>query len=749
MERLFSRGEAPPSSGATGPVPSPDDVIWQTVLNGSPAPAVPGGRREARMPATLTVPATAPTMLRSRRRQRANAEALGEHRPVPIAPAEPVEAVQPTRRSEPTPTVAPTPPVATTLPTPTAAPAATAAPPAPTPTAAPAALVDPTPGVVPPSAPLQEQAPAPAATPPATTDNDGALAVLEAFAAMSRPNAPVHLAAASAPPPAAPIEPAAPVAVDPPLPDPEPDPEPEPQPEPEAQTPQERAMALAARLGLAYVDLTEFAVDPTVVSLIPDQMCRRHIVLPISRVGDRLMVVVSDPANVVVLDDVAAVVRMPIVPAVAEPEAILAAIDRHHRMDSEMEELASAFEGGADDDVWVQDVGDTAAADEGPIIRFVNVLISQAIIDRASDIHIEPGRDELRVRYRIDGVLATVQRVPRSMIPGVISRLKVMAELDIGERRKPQDGRISVVHSGRTVDLRVATLPTVWGEKVVARVLDSPVASLNLSDLGMLERNMGVFQASFSKPYGMILVTGPTGSGKSTTLYTTLATISKPTVNVITVEDPVEYRMPGINQVQVNSKAGLTFAAALRSILRSDPDVILIGEIRDEETAKIAIESSLTGHLVLSTLHTNDAPSSVTRLIEMGVEPFLVGSALDSVVAQRLARRLCGKCKAESVATATELAILGVPLDPRTGPPRVYRAVGCSQCSKTGYRGRIALHEVMAVDDEIERLAVANAPTAQIAAHAEAQGMMRLRMDGWSKALLGHTTIDEILRVTV
>lgn len=524
-------------------------------------------------------------------------------------------------------------------------------------------------------------------------------------------------------------------------------PEPTPEPKPEPTTPREAAIALAARLGLAYVDLTEFAVDASVVSLVPDSMARRNVALPISRAGDRIVVALADPGNVVVLDDVAAVVRAPIVSVVAEPEAILAAIDRYHRVDSEVEELTSAFAAPeAESDPWTQDVGDQGT-DEAPIIRFVNLIISQAITDRASDIHIEPGRDDLRVRYRIDGVLTTVQRVPRSMIPGVISRLKVMAELDIGERRRPQDGRISVSHSGRTVDLRVATLPTVWGEKVVARVLDSPVASLQLADLNMLERNMGVFSESFSKPYGMILVTGPTGSGKSTTLYTTLATISKPTVNVITVEDPVEYRMPGINQVQVNTKAGMTFAAALRSILRSDPDVILIGEIRDEETAKIAIESSLTGHLVLSTLHTNDAPSSVTRLIEMGVEPFLVGSALDSVVAQRLARRLCGRCKEEVQATETELRVLGLPI---TGElPLVHRPVGCPQCSNTGYRGRIALHEVMGVDDEIERLASRNAPAAEIARYAEATGMTRLRGDGWAKVLLGHTSIEEILRVTL
>lgn len=532
-------------------------------------------------------------------------------------------------------------------------------------------------------------------------------------------------------------------------PEPEPYLEPEPEPEPEPATPRERAVALAARLGLAYVDLTEFVVDASVVGRIPDNMARRNIALPISRAGDRIMVALADPENVVVLDDIAAILRAPIVAVVAEPEAILAAIDRYHRVDSEVEELTSAFAGGAEveADPWSQDVGDQGT-DEAPIIRFVNLIISQAITDRASDIHIEPMRDELRVRYRIDGVLTTVQRVPHSMIRGVISRLKVMAELDIGERRKPQDGRISVSHSGRNIDLRVATLPTVWGEKVVARVLDSPVASLKLADLAMLDRNMEVFSNSFSKPYGMILVTGPTGSGKSTTLYTTLATISKPTVNVITVEDPVEYRMPGINQVQVNTKAGMTFAAALRSILRSDPDIILIGEIRDEETAKIAIESSLTGHLVLSTLHTNDAPSSVTRLIEMGVEPFLVGSALDSVVAQRLARRLCARCKQESVATETELRILGLPYE-GVEPPVVHRPIGCPQCSNTGYRGRIALHEVMGVDDEIERLASRNAPAAEIAAHAEANGMTRLRGDGWAKVLLGHTSIEEILRVTL
>jgi type IV pilus assembly protein PilB len=380
-------------------------------------------------------------------------------------------------------------------------------------------------------------------------------------------------------------------------------------------------------------------------------------------------------------------------------------------------------------------------------VRFVNLLISQGIQDLASDIHIEPAEYDMGVRYRIDGVMHEMQRAPKNIQNGVTSRLKIMADIDIAERRKPQDGRMSVSHGGRKIDLRVATLPTVWGEKVVMRILDSSGSGMSMQDLSLQPRNLEAYQSSYSKPYGMILVTGPTGSGKSTTLYTTLHAVSRPEINVITVEDPVEYRMKGINQVQVNPKAGLTFASALRSILRSDPDVVLIGEIRDHETAQIAIEASLTGHLVLSTLHTNDAPSAVTRLIEMDIEPFLVGSALDCVVAQRLARRLCERCKEPYEHDAEELANLRFGFDPDASAPTLYRPVGCTTCSRTGYRGRIAVHEVMLVTEEIERLAVSRASSAEIGKTAREQGMLSLREDGWAKVQLGHTSVEEILRV--
>ena len=339
-----------------------------------------------------------------------------------------------------------------------------------------------------------------------------------------------------------------------------------------------------------------------------------------------------------------------------------------------------------------------------------------------------------------------MQSAPKSIQNGVTSRLKIMSDIDIAERRKPQDGRMSVVHGGRQIDLRVATLPTVWGEKVVMRILDNSNTSMTLRDLNLLERNAKAFETAYSKPYGMILVTGPTGSGKSTTLYTTLNEVSRPEINVITVEDPVEYRMRGINQVQVNPKAGLTFASALRSILRSDPDVVLLGEIRDHETAQIAIEAALTGHLVLSTLHTNDAPSAVTRLVEMDIEPFLVGSALDCVVAQRLARRLCERCKARKELSDEDLRRLNVQPD-ADELPTVFQPVGCTFCSNTGFRGRLALHEVMTVTEEIERLAVSRASSAEIERVARAQGMLTLREDGWEKVKLGVTSIEEILRV--
>ena len=507
------------------------------------------------------------------------------------------------------------------------------------------------------------------------------------------------------------------------------------------------ASARAAQAGLPFVELLEYPVDRTAVSLVPASLCRRHEVLPIALTEDSLTLAMVDPGNVFAIDDVRAATRLQIHLAVAERADLISAIDRFHRADGELNELTTELEQESSGTDLALAGQAEPQQDDAPIVRFVNLLISQAIQDRASDIHIEPAERQLNVRYRIDGVLHEMQQAPKSVQNGVISRLKIMSDIDIAERRKPQDGRMSVSHGGRKIDLRVATLPTVWGEKVVMRILDNAESNMALSDLAMLDYNMTSYKASFSKPYGMILVTGPTGSGKSTTLYTTLHAVARPEINVITVEDPVEYRMPGINQVQVNPKAGLTFASALRSILRSDPDVVLLGEIRDHETAQIAIEAALTGHLVLSTLHTNNAPSAVTRLTEMDIEPFLVGSALDAVVAQRLARRLCERCKEAYHHDAQELVNLRVGFDPSQPIPTLFRPVGCQTCSGTGYKGRIAVHEVMLVTEEIERLAVDRASAAEIARTARSQGMIPLREDGWAKAQMGLTSIEEILRV--
>jgi type IV pilus assembly protein PilB len=503
--------------------------------------------------------------------------------------------------------------------------------------------------------------------------------------------------------------------------------------------------ALAQQIGMDFVDLTDFPVDGSAVSRVSDAVCRRHTALPIGYDDGRLVVAMADPANVFGLDDMRSLSGMEIKPVVATKADVLAAINRYHRGDAELDDLTIAMEAGHDDDIELNSVKEVV--EDAPIVKFVNLLITQAIQDRASDIHIEPTERDLRVRFRIDGVLHEVMRSPKTITAGVTSRLKIMADINIAERRIPQDGRLSVNANGKKIDLRVATLPTVWGEKIVMRVLDNSTAMLKLSDLGFSDPNYDVYSKSFVKPYGMILVTGPTGSGKSTTLYATLNIVSKPEVNVITVEDPVEYRLPGINQVQVNVKAGLTFSAALRSILRSDPDIVLLGEIRDGETAHIAIEAALTGHLVLSTLHTNDAPSAVVRLTEMGIEPFLVGSALDCVLAQRLARKLCPKCREEYSMSPAQLRENRFPWQDGQPLPTLYRPVGCSACSKTGYKGRLALHEVMAVSEDIERMTVERASTLAIGKIAIEQGMITLRHDGLLKVMAGVTSLEEIYRV--
>ena len=504
--------------------------------------------------------------------------------------------------------------------------------------------------------------------------------------------------------------------------------------------------ALATQIGLRFVDLSEFAVDGSAVGRVPGPVCRRHSAIPIGFEDGRLLVAMADPANVFAVDDIRSLTGLDVKPVVATRGDVAAAIDRYYRADSDLDDLTSALDAQDDEDDLskVKEI-----VEDAPIVKYVNLLITQAIQDRASDIHLEPSENDLRVRFRIDGVLHEVMRSPKAIQSGVISRLKIMADINIAERRIPQDGRLSVNAHGKKVDLRVATLPTVWGEKVVMRILDNSTAMLDLSDLGFTEDNYERYSRSFTKPYGMILVTGPTGSGKSTTLYATLNIVSRPEVNVITVEDPVEYRLPGINQVQTNNKAGLTFASALRSILRSDPDIVLIGEIRDHETGQIAVEAALTGHLVLSTLHTNDAPSAITRLTEMGIEPFLVGSALDAVLAQRLARRLCKKCKQAYTPTPESLVASSFPWQDGEDLPELFRPVGCSVCAKTGYKGRLALHEVMLISEEVERLAVERASATVIEQVAKAEGMRTLRQDGLAKVLAGTTSLDEILRVVV
>jgi type IV pilus assembly protein PilB len=504
--------------------------------------------------------------------------------------------------------------------------------------------------------------------------------------------------------------------------------------------------ALAKHLGLEFVDLADRPIDPIAGGLVSEALCRRYGIIPLAiDAAGVVILAMTDPANVVALDDVRSVTGRAVRPVIATRADIVAAIDRMARMSSSVEDIADEMHGG--DDEAFEIAGLQTAVDDAPIVRFVNALINQAVADRASDIHIEPQEHDLRVRYRVDGVLHEITTQHRKVTAAIVSRLKIMADLDIAERRIPQDGRISIKAGGKPVDIRMSTLPTVYGEKVVMRILDKSSIMLELSDLGFLEHNYDRFERGFRKPYGMILVTGPTGSGKSTTLYATLNVINRPEVNIVTVEDPVEYRLAGVNQVQVNPKAGLTFAGALRSILRQDPDVVLVGEMRDHETAQIGMEAALTGHMVLSTLHTNDAPSAVTRLAEMGIDPFLVGSAVDVVVAQRLARKLCTKCKAPHQPDPAELVAAGLPLTAQDSLPTLYTAVGCSACARTGYRGRLAVHEVMTVSEEIERMIVQRASTDDIAHAAREQGMRSLREDGLAKVLMGLTTLEEVARV--
>ncbi len=510
-------------------------------------------------------------------------------------------------------------------------------------------------------------------------------------------------------------------------------------------TEMELVEASADAQGINSVDLVGYPLDAGAMAKIPLPLVIRHRLLGIGISNDELIVAVSDPSDVVAMDDIRAATGMNVVPVVAARSELRKLIDRMKRETTDLADIAGTFHTEEDSD---SAVGFDAGAD-APIVRYVNSLIEQAIQNRASDLHLEPTEHDLRVRFRIDGVLHEIDRVPSAVQSPLISRLKIMASVDITEKRVPQNGRITVRLDRHKVDLRLATLPTVWGEKIVLRVLDTGGIDLELKKLGFSGSTYERYSKSFTKPHGMVLVTGPTGSGKSTTLYATLAEISKPEVNIITVEDPVEYRLAGVNQVQVNHKAGLTFAAVLPAILRSDPDVVLIGEIRDRATAQLAVEAALTGHLVLSTLHTNDAPSAVTRLIEMGIEPFLVGSSMDCVLAQRLSRRLCEWCKEPSAPSEEELTALNWPVASVPLPEKLWRPVGCRSCGQTGYRGRLAVNEVMPISEEIERMAVTHASATEIHRVAVAEGMTTLREDGLLKASAGLTTVEEIFRVTV
>jgi len=505
------------------------------------------------------------------------------------------------------------------------------------------------------------------------------------------------------------------------------------------------AQAVADQMGLVFVDLGTYDIDPNAATNLSSELARRYTVLPVKIQDGELVVAMSDPANIFAIDDLRIVTGYEIRPVVAAENDLLAAIEKFSASQQNVGDMVDNLE----DSIGAEEEIDEELEDgESDISKLMNLIITEAIRQGAGDIYIEPYEKEMRVRYRIDGVCQEVFKSPKSKHRQLISRLKISSGMDIAERRQPQDGRFGVVLDGKSIDFRVAVLPIVNGEMAVLRLLRKDSIMMSLEDLGFLEQPLERLMDSLSLPYGAILVTGPTGSGKSTTLYAAINKTNDIGTNLITVEDPVEYRLAGLSQVQVHERAGLTFAAALRSILRQDPDTVMIGEIRDKETGTIAIEAALTGHLVLSTLHTNDAPSAITRLTEMGIEPFLTASAITCVLAQRLARRLCKSCKEEYLPEEDALRRVGFPFEPGR-IPKLYRAVGCKKCNGIGYKGRMGVHEVMTMSETLERMAVENASTDEVKRQAIAEGMRTLRDDGFAKVLLGQTSIEEILRVVV
>jgi type IV pilus assembly protein PilB len=511
------------------------------------------------------------------------------------------------------------------------------------------------------------------------------------------------------------------------------------------------ARILAQRYHLPLVDLHEVGVDSSAAATVPTHVLERVVALPYALDEGRLKVALAEPQNIHAIDELRLATPYPLDLAVASRDDILAEIKRRVRA-SELSGTQAIIEAefGEDeiDDLEVDD-----GISDAPLVRLVNSVLFQAAEDGASDVHFEPHEDALVVRFRIDGVLQEMQRIPKRMAAGVTTRLKVLAKLDIAERRKPQDGRISVnaAAAGRVLDIRVATLPTVEGEKLTMRLLDKSKKPPTLEQLGLSEEMREVISGLIKRPTGAMLVTGPTGSGKSTTLFAALNQINRPEINIITVEDPVEYRLAGVNQIQINTRAGLTFASALRSILRSDPDVVMVGEIRDGETAKISIEAALTGHFVLSTLHTNDAPGALTRLNEMGVEPFLTGAAVSGVIAQRLARKLCSHCCEMYSPSSEELmqARVSPAVAAASDGMTFYRKRGCPRCGQSGYRGRIGIFQLLVMTEELQNLAASNARREEIERAAVTAGMRTMWDDGMAKVAAGLTSVEEIARVTV
>lgn len=503
----------------------------------------------------------------------------------------------------------------------------------------------------------------------------------------------------------------------------------------------DRAMAL--QMGMGVFNAKD-GVDPSVAALIDEKTARRYQAIPVRFDADGMLVVAMvDPTNLQGIDDLQIVSGHTIRPARATKEEVQQLLASTNRVD----DIIGIVD---DDDIGAGSVEDLRnETDNAPVVKLVNWIISQAVDHGTSDIHIEPQANAMLIRFRVDGVLKEITQVPRQMAGGVASRIKIMADLDIAERRVPQDGRVGINVGGKALDLRIATLPTVFGEKIVIRILDKSNVMLELSQVGFEPDVLATYEKAYKRPYGAVVITGPTGSGKSTSLYGTLNQLNEPGKNIITVEDPVEYRLQGINQVQVNTKAGLTFAAGLRSILRCDPDIVMIGEVRDRETAQIAVEAALTGHLVLCTLHTNDAAGAIPRLTEMGVEPFLSASAIIGILAQRLARKLCPECRVKATVSHKQLMEIGETKTLPRGlpdPAPIYEAgPGCSKCSN-GYKGRVGLYEFLTMSEETRHLALQEASGAQIAAQARKEGMRTLREDGLIKVLSGRTTLEELAR---